>query len=142
MLRCVVEALHRLKDNPDPTRNMSGQLGIAGLVGVMMTRYILWPRCLSCSCGRVPSQAMTTQERRQYLEKLLQILPDVPSFRQWLREDRRTSAGFRCLPEDQWPARSAEVSGWQACSHGRRMEVAPRRDPATLREVRPGHVPA
>ena len=31
-----------------------------------------------------PLRAMTQQERRQYLEKLLQTLPDVPTFKQWL----------------------------------------------------------
>ena len=46
-----------------------------------------------------PLPAMTPQERRQYLERLLQILPDVPSFKQWLDKDWRASSRFRRLPK-------------------------------------------
>ena len=34
--------------------------------------------------GSQPAGAMTPEERREYLAKLQQILPDVPSFREWL----------------------------------------------------------
>jgi pimeloyl-ACP methyl ester carboxylesterase len=41
---------------------------------------------------------MTTEARRQYLEKLLQILPDVPSFTQWLDKTGELPPDFDTLP--------------------------------------------
>ena len=41
---------------------------------------------------------MTMEERRQYLEKLLQILPDVPSFKQWLDKTGELPPDFDALP--------------------------------------------
>jgi len=41
---------------------------------------------------------MTTEERRQYLEKLLQILPAVPSFQQWLDKTGELPPDFDALP--------------------------------------------
>src|SRR5579863_4781535 len=45
-----------------------------------------------------PSCAMTEAERRQYLEKLQQILPDVPSFREWLQSSGELPPDFDALP--------------------------------------------
>ena len=45
-----------------------------------------------------PSGAMTEAERRQYLEKLQQILPDVPSFREWLQSSGELPPDFDALP--------------------------------------------
>ncbi len=44
------------------------------------------------------SFAMTEAERRQYLEKLQQILPDVPSFREWLQSSGELPPDFDSLP--------------------------------------------
>ncbi len=46
----------------------------------------------------LPASAMTVEERRQYLEKLQQILPDVPSFREWLRTSGELPPDFDALP--------------------------------------------
>jgi pimeloyl-ACP methyl ester carboxylesterase len=45
-----------------------------------------------------PSAAMTPEERRQYLEKLQQILPDVPSFREWLQKSGELPPDFDAFP--------------------------------------------
>src|ERR1700691_16474 len=50
---------------------------------------------LICS---LPASSMSTEERRQYLEKLLQILPDVPSFKQWLDKTGELPRDFDALP--------------------------------------------
>jgi dienelactone hydrolase len=63
-----------------------------------MTRNILCAAILLVAALR-PSQAMTTQERRQYLEKLLQTLPDVPSFRQWLEKTGEIPPDFDSFPK-------------------------------------------
>lgn len=47
-----------------------------------------------------PSQAMTPAERQQYLEKLQQILPDVPSFDAWLKKTGALPPDFDALPKD------------------------------------------
>ena len=41
---------------------------------------------------------MTLEERRQYLEKLQKILPDVPSFNEWLQSSRELPPDFDSLP--------------------------------------------
>ncbi len=41
---------------------------------------------------------MTEAERRQYLEKLQQILPDVPTFREWLQSSGELPPDFDALP--------------------------------------------
>ncbi len=50
---------------------------------------------LICSA---PASSMTVEERRQYLAKLLQILPDVPSFQQWLDKTGELPPDFDALP--------------------------------------------
>jgi pimeloyl-ACP methyl ester carboxylesterase len=45
-----------------------------------------------------PSAAMTPQERREYLAKLQEILPDVPSFREWLQKTGELPPDFDALP--------------------------------------------
>src|SRR5580700_12104158 len=53
---------------------------------------------LALATFSVPASSMTTEERRQYLEKLLQILPDVPSFKQWLDKTGELPPDFDTLP--------------------------------------------
>src|SRR5882762_10036859 len=63
-----------------------------------MTRYILCAAMLLSALTH-PLQAMTPEERRQYLEKLLKILPDVPSFRQWLDKTGEIPPDFDAFPK-------------------------------------------
>jgi hypothetical protein len=44
------------------------------------------------------SAAMTPEERHEYLAKLQQILPDVPSFRDWLQKTGELPPDFDALP--------------------------------------------
>ena len=80
--------------------------------------------------ARAQTQApTTTEERRQYLEKMQQILPSVPSFDAWLKKtsalppDFNSLARQNSLPDPltfldgrkvttaaQWPARREEIS--------------------------------
>src|ERR1035438_8251311 len=48
--------------------------------------------------GAQPARAMTPEERREYLAKLQQILPDVPSFREWLQKTGELPPDFDALP--------------------------------------------
>jgi pimeloyl-ACP methyl ester carboxylesterase len=71
---------------------------------------------------------MTLEERQQYLEKLLKILPAVPAFRQWLQKTGELPPDFDALPRhndlpdplrffngkpvttpQEWEARRAEI---------------------------------
>ena len=45
-----------------------------------------------------PAAAMTPEQRREYLAKLQQILPDVPSFRDWLQKTGELPPDFDALP--------------------------------------------
>jgi pimeloyl-ACP methyl ester carboxylesterase len=45
-----------------------------------------------------PARAMTPEERKEYLAKLQQILPDVPSFREWLQKTGELPPDFDALP--------------------------------------------
>jgi hypothetical protein len=45
-----------------------------------------------------PASAMTPEERRAYLEKLQQILPDAPAFRAWLEKTGELPPDFDSLP--------------------------------------------
>ena len=53
---------------------------------------------LALAMFRVPASSMTLEERREYLQKLLQILPDVPSFKQWLDKTGALPPDFDSLP--------------------------------------------
>src|ERR1700722_7035320 len=53
---------------------------------------------LLAMAGSHPAAAMTLEERREYLAKLQQILPDVPSFREWLQESGELPPDFDALP--------------------------------------------
>lgn len=53
---------------------------------------------LALTICSIPASSMTTEERRQYLEKLLQILPAVPSFQQWLDKTGELPPDFDALP--------------------------------------------
>ena len=74
------------------------------------------------------ARAMTPEERREYLAKLQEILPDVPSFREWLQKTGELPPDFDALPRvnglpeplrfldgkavrtsREWPARRAEI---------------------------------
>src|SRR5271169_6185515 len=78
--------------------------------------------------GSQPAGAMTPEERREYLAKLQQILPDVPSFREWLQKTGELPPDFDALPRinglpdplqflngkpvrtpRDWPSRRAEI---------------------------------
>src|ERR1017187_8078292 len=48
--------------------------------------------------GSQRAGAMTPEERREYLAKLQQILPDVPSFREWLQKTGELPPDFDALP--------------------------------------------
>src|SRR5271167_2986865 len=63
-----------------------------------MTRYILCAAILLAALTH-PLPAMTPQERQQYLEKLIQILPDVPSFKQWLEKTGELPPDFHAFPK-------------------------------------------
>src|SRR5579863_4477984 len=45
-----------------------------------------------------PAGAMTPAERREYLDKLLKILPDAPQFKQWLDKTGELPPDFDALP--------------------------------------------
>ena len=62
-----------------------------------MKRYIA-SMALALTICSLPASSMTTEERRQYLEKLLQILPAVPSFQQWLDKTGELPPDFDALP--------------------------------------------
>jgi pimeloyl-ACP methyl ester carboxylesterase len=53
---------------------------------------------LLATAGSQSSAAMTPEERREYLAKLQQILPDVPSFRDWLQKTGELPPDFDALP--------------------------------------------
>src|SRR3954447_23332870 len=76
----------------------------------------------------LPSPAMTPQEHKAYLDKLVQILPPVPSFNAWLQRTGELPPDFDALPKinglpdplrfldgrvvktpDDWAARRAEI---------------------------------
>jgi pimeloyl-ACP methyl ester carboxylesterase len=84
--------------------------------------------CLLTAALVVAAPSMTQEERRQYLEKLQQILPDVPSFREWLQKTGELPPDFDALPRvnglpdplkfldgrvvrtpQEWRARRAEI---------------------------------
>ena len=54
---------------------------------------------LALLAGWHPASAMMAAERREYLEKLLGILPDVPSFRAWLEKTGELPPDFDSLPK-------------------------------------------
>src|SRR5262245_50419248 len=59
----------------------------------MIRRMVGVALVLSATLG-----AMTPEERKQYREKLLQILPPVPSFQQWLDKTNELPPDFDSLP--------------------------------------------
>jgi pimeloyl-ACP methyl ester carboxylesterase len=63
-----------------------------------MTRSVLVSALLAGALCQ-PLQAMTAEERRQYGEKLLQILPDVPSFKEWLARTGEMPPDFDAFPK-------------------------------------------
>jgi dienelactone hydrolase len=92
-----------------------------------MFRYFVCA-ALALSALIQPLEAMTPQERRQYLEKMLQTLPAVPSFNQWLEKTGEIPPDFDAFPKvnglpdplkflDGRPVRTA--AEWQA----RRAEI-------------------
>lgn len=70
--------------------------------------------CTALAFLAVPRSAssMTQEERRQYLQKLLEILPDSPSWRQWLQTSGELPPNFDELPRDNdLPDPLVDVSG-------------------------------
>jgi pimeloyl-ACP methyl ester carboxylesterase len=64
---------------------------------VRLTTIALLPLLLGLA-GSQPARAMTPEERRDYLAKLQQILPDVPSFREWLQKTGELPPDFDSFP--------------------------------------------
>jgi hypothetical protein len=95
-----------------------------------------------------PAAGMTQEERRQYLEKLQQILPDVPSFREWLQKTGELPPDFDALPRtnglpdplkfldgrpvrtpQEWSRRRAEIKQlFEKYGRNRRIAQAQRRE--------------
>jgi pimeloyl-ACP methyl ester carboxylesterase len=92
-----------------------------------MTRRILWAVSILLTIFR-PLGAMTPEERRQYRDKLLQILPPAPAFQQWLDKSNELPPDFDAFPRinglpdplkfldgkpvrtaQQWKSRRAEI---------------------------------
>lgn len=93
-----------------------------------MSRLTYLALLLISGMAASPARAMTPDERREYLAKLQQILPDVPSFREWLQKTGELPPDFDALPRinalpeplqflngrtvrtpRDWPARRAEI---------------------------------
>src|ERR1051325_514348 len=53
---------------------------------------------VSAILGWPEAHAMTAAERREYLEKLQQILPEVPSFQAWLEKTGEVPPDFDSFP--------------------------------------------
>jgi pimeloyl-ACP methyl ester carboxylesterase len=62
-----------------------------------MSRRILYT-ALFILTAFSPLRALTPEERRQYLTKLQAVIPDVPSFRQWLDKTGEMPPDFDSLP--------------------------------------------
>ena len=62
-----------------------------------MARFKMFglPVVLLSIAGSTPLGAMTTEEQREYLAEFQQILPDVPSFREWLVRRFASEAPWR-----------------------------------------------
>jgi hypothetical protein len=80
-----------------------------------------------------PARAMTPEERREHLDKLLKILPDAPQFRRWVDKTGALPPDFSA--ESEWPAGSAGMSGRKTSAQRPRLEIAPRRDLAAIPEL-------
>ena len=63
-----------------------------------MKRYLACLTLVLLALGR-PAWSMTEVERRQYLEKLLATLPDVPSFTEWLQKTNEIPPDFDAFPK-------------------------------------------
>ena len=63
----------------------------------IMKRHILSIALAVLAIAR-PLGAMTPEERRQYLQRLLETLPDVPSFKQWLEKTGELPPDFDSFP--------------------------------------------
>jgi pimeloyl-ACP methyl ester carboxylesterase len=106
---------------------------------------------LTALCLAISASSMTTEQRREYLQKLLQILPEVPSFNEWLQKTGELPPDFDALPrqnelpdplhflngtpvrtEAQWRSRRAEI--WQLFQRYQlgRMPLKPALDRAVV----------
>src|SRR5271157_1839975 len=63
-----------------------------------MKRYLVCLTLVLLAAGR-PAWSMTEAERRQYLGKLLQTLPEVPSFNQWMKKTGEIPPDFDAFPK-------------------------------------------
>ncbi len=63
-----------------------------------MRRSSLLPAWLALAALQ-PLSALTPEERRQYRDKLLQTLPDVPAFNQWVAKTDELPPDFDALPK-------------------------------------------
>jgi pimeloyl-ACP methyl ester carboxylesterase len=94
----------------------------------MLRTKAVWVCAIALLVGWRSAGAMTPAERRQYLEKLQQILPDVPTFKAWLEKTGEVPPDFDAFPRvnglpdplkflDGRPVRTAQ--DWRA----RRIEI-------------------
>ncbi len=56
-----------------------------------------------------PLRSMTTDERRDYLDKLLKTLPDAPAFQQWLTASGELPPDFDALPRMNYLPESTQT---------------------------------
>src|ERR1700691_486548 len=103
------------------------QIGRRALIGAALSAILLG------TAASARAQApMSTAERQDYLQKLLQILPPDPPFDEWLKKTNALPPDFNSLPREnplpdpltflngkkvttaaQWSARREEISTLQ-----------------------------
>jgi hypothetical protein len=64
-----------------------------------MRRRLIWTILVFLIFAR-PLRALTLSERREYLDKLLQTLPDTPSWQKWLQNSGELPPDFDALPRN------------------------------------------
>src|SRR5438094_489350 len=63
------------------------------------TQLLALVAILAVLAPALPSTAMTPEQRKEYLDKLLQTLPAVPSFNTWLQRTGELAPDFDALPK-------------------------------------------
>jgi hypothetical protein len=105
-----------------------------------MTRFTSFALLLLLAgvAGFRPAAAMTPEERREYLAKLQQILPDVPSFREWLQKTGELPPDFDALPRgNALPEPLRFLDGRAGGDAGRNREVDGRKPALSARAMEP-----
>ena len=110
---------------------------------------------LSAIAGAQTEKPMSTEDRAQYLERLLQILPPDPSFDAWLKNTNALPPDFNSLPRHnslpdplsfldgrkvstaaQWPARREEISNLSQKYEWGKLPPRPKIDHVTVLDER------